>query len=976
MSYLVIHIDEEYIVGTVCTDNGNSVPIKNGDEDLLWLYFFNDPHQDLVSFGKGNKQHYRKGEVNYYGDFFAELLKDTGSFTLRGIKKTIIDLLDSSNLLRLLVDQYHKITHSTDSSIPTLITFSLSISDLAKQKTIDYLKGHSFDIKSYTIPLSELVCYYPFDKRKFTPAKGSMSLLLAATNSTLYVMKLVFSGDYFIIDGEYKKYKGEGIDPRKRAIVKFVVNKINIAVGALRSDEIEDECIKKDILADEWLKLLDTQNLNRPTRICDSLTPMPHSFREVLVKKSDVESDTGAYVQRLIDILDTFKQDNLSGDAAGVFLLGNCFNNNMVKNRFEERYKNNSELFFYADKDIRDILSIYPKLPYDKYKDEESRIKQLALAEERKLAEQREIEDKKRKEEERIEAEKNILLQLEENRRRAEEFYSRALELETAGQLEDAKVNAENAKLLDRDNLSYKNYYIEICQKINNLNEKNNLYKALLKDGEDLASKGNYKDAIVKYEAAKGIFDNAEIIKLIIDVKAKNNKFEELYSEAVKLFNSKDWQSAEEKISECTKLCPNDKTAQALSDKIKKEIEAVKIQGMIDEINNLIDKGEFNEAEKKMDELRNLDPTNKFITEAENKIKRLIDEKNKKLENEKKQKEILELVCKGDKFYDIKDYNEAMILYTKALALDCNNGDIKLKIKDCEDIIQENKIQQEIHDLTVKYNAAIDNKDFISAKDVCAKLAEIDKNNSKQFSDELERLSYLCNLSSARYVKGEIADVKVVLREGKIEHGKDKISKLIDNLHYIGCYDYDDELNCMISSVDSQNHSTNKNTHNTQSPPNNDKKNSTISKEEISIRQLRGILAETKAKIRNGNYSEACDDIDNIEQKYNLDTVCLNLLKETKSLIPDIKHSSTVKSDGNKVSKEIDNNEILITNTNTKTVLSEREIIAAKREIRALISTKKYQDAIIKLKAIAKKMSTEDFQNHGFNELLKKTNNS
>ena len=136
---------------------------------------------------------------------------------------------------------------------------------------------------------------------------------------------------------------------RKRAIVKFVVNKINIAVGALRSDEIEDECIKKDIFADEWLKLLDTQNLNRPIKIWDSLTPMPHSPKEVLVKKSDVESDTGAYVQRLIDILDTFKQDNLSGDAAGIFLLGNCFNNDIVKNRFEERYKNNSELFFYAN---------------------------------------------------------------------------------------------------------------------------------------------------------------------------------------------------------------------------------------------------------------------------------------------------------------------------------------------------------------------------------------------------------------------------------------------------------------------------------------------------------------------------------------------------------------------------------------------------------------------------------------------------
>ena len=166
MSNLVLHIDVDFIVGAICADNGTSSPIINGQEELLWLYFFNNPHQNSISYGKDNKTHFNNSEVNYYGKFFEKIEKQQETFILRGIEHPVIDLLKESGLLENIRETYyHKTLDNTD-NIPTLLTFSSSISDNAKQKTVDYLKNNAFEIKSYTIPLAELVSYHALSNKK------------------------------------------------------------------------------------------------------------------------------------------------------------------------------------------------------------------------------------------------------------------------------------------------------------------------------------------------------------------------------------------------------------------------------------------------------------------------------------------------------------------------------------------------------------------------------------------------------------------------------------------------------------------------------------------------------------------------------------------------------------------------------------------------------------------------------------------
>jgi hypothetical protein len=164
-----------------------------------------------------------------------------------------------------------------------------------------------------------------------------------------------------MLDGEVKKHEGMGIDPRKRALVGYVINQINISVGALNANEISAEIEKKEFKADEWLKKIDAKakNDNSPVRISESLSPMPSSMRDVLVKKSDIETFTNDFVNLLMDYFNAYKSDNIGGDIAGIFLLGDCFNNSLVKQRFNNLFRDDDErkkkLFAYINKDIQNI---------------------------------------------------------------------------------------------------------------------------------------------------------------------------------------------------------------------------------------------------------------------------------------------------------------------------------------------------------------------------------------------------------------------------------------------------------------------------------------------------------------------------------------------------------------------------------------------------------------------------------------------
>jgi tetratricopeptide (TPR) repeat protein len=697
MNYLVLHMDVEFIVGAVCVDNGNPYPITNGNEDLLWLYFFNNPHQSRISFGKENKAHFNNGEVNYYGRFFEKIEETQDKFLLRGIEQPVINLLEYSGLLETIKTAYRKKTHdSHPENIPTLITFSSSIGDNAKQKTVDYFKSHGFQIESYTIPLAELTCYHALNRKTVKAGNGSMAIFLEASNSTLHLKKLVLSNNYFLMEGETKSYRGKGIDPRKRALVRFVVNEVNKVTGILSSeDEKENECERLEMSADEWLKRLDAQNRNMPLRIASvSFSKALHMKRDVLVRKTDVDSDTGYYTQELRDIFEAYKTDTAgAADVAAVFLLGDCFQNGRVKSSFEQLI-DRDRLIFYANGNIRQILSMYPEIDIKRYADEEARIQARAEVEELKQAEQRALEDKRRKA---VEAEVARLARAqkaEQDRKEAKKLHDRAVALSRESKWQDAIANMENALSLDPGNAEYQRFLSDLKDQLAKLKIKVEQYKSLLTKANKYLQEGNLESALNVYELAKEIFDSAEIRNTILEVKEKiktrkqrEETIRRLFDKAELLSGKEQFEEAQNELNRILAIDETHKAANARLKEIRSLLQEREIQykTLVKNADKNFNSGQLAVAGNSYKEALKIRPNDAYCTQQ----LKIIAEKVRRKAAEREK--CTQLCAEADALSVQNRWTEAKAKYEEALTLNPQENGLQAKIKQCADKIREQK---------------------------------------------------------------------------------------------------------------------------------------------------------------------------------------------------------------------------------------------------------------------------------------------
>lgn len=723
MSYLVLHIDVEFIAGVVCADNGTTSPITNGKESFLWLYFFSNPHQNTITYGKDNKAHFNNSEVNYYGNFFEKIINEQETFLLRGINHPLIDLLKVSNLLGNIRKTYQQKTHDSTYGIQTLLTFSSSICDNAKQITVDYLNDNGFEIKSYTIPLAELVGYYTLFSGSLKLQNGGIAIFLEATNSTLHLMKLSLADNYFLLSGGIDSRKGMGFDPRKIALLRFIVNEANKSIGALDTeDEKIEECRRLELHADEWLKKLDAISSNTPHIIRSvSFLKMSKTKRDVLVRKTDLDSDSGAYTRYLNDIFDAYRSDNIEDDVVAVFFLGDCFQSDRVKISFRAML-GEEKIIFYANEDIHDILAMYPKIDITRYASEESRIKERAKAEEAKHAEQLALEDRKRKEQE-AEAEKAVAeLKAAENRKEAKRLFELAVELDNKEKFEDSRINVENAVALDEGNKEYKQFFHLLNKKIKKLNQKNELYKKYLKKADRLFEDGEFSSALEEYEAAKYVFDNPEIIAKIIEVKRlvkhkeKNDaKIAEILTDANNYIQKNDFSAAKEKVNTIVSFDPLNVEAKKLLTKIDAYFkqEDKKFKEFVKTADEYFDIDNYEEAKKIYNQALMVKSDDKYCVRQIQKIVKAID---KQKENQKKCNEIIK---KADKLFKDEKWGDAKEKYQIIIDIFPQNSDVQNRIEEChleikkqEGIYKDYLMQAIVSEKKSKLNDALESLEY------------------------------------------------------------------------------------------------------------------------------------------------------------------------------------------------------------------------------------------------------------------------
>jgi len=599
-TYLVLHIDLEFIAAAICKSNGSHFSIKNLNEELLWLYFFNDPNLNRITYGKANKQHFHNLEVNYHGDFCNQILDENEKFTRNGIQKPVIELLENSGMLRLFSEKFkERAPFAQTESIPTLITFSSTLKDLAKKKLVEYFESKNFKIESPPIPFAELTSQYYLKETKLSVNKSKIVLFLEATNSTLHLIKLNYIAGHFFTDkSSIETYTGKGYDPRKKAIINFVVNEVNKSTGLLNRDEIDKECARFEANAEQWLKRVDAAGENSPVNIQGIwLSPAQSIQRNVLVRKEHIEEDTGYFINDLINIYRTFEDKQVEDKEliSSVILLGECFNNNLIRDKFSLLLKD--KLIITPLSKLNEIQAVYPEIDLKKYADEKERDKIIKKAtDESKSQEEEYLKKKKREQEEQEKKQQEIA-----NRQIAKENFGKAKQLKEAGKLDEAITKAEKANSLDPSNTEIRKLYDDLIKEKEDIDVQAERYALYLKEAEDHLLKDELIEALSKYKLAQKINNTGKIRESIENIYAE---LEERKNRKESDYNKKLIQGY---LEEANRLIQSNKLSEALMildkaseisinnpnlSKKRAEVEAlIKIQTT--ELNQLTDEAEI-----------------------------------------------------------------------------------------------------------------------------------------------------------------------------------------------------------------------------------------------------------------------------------------------------------------------------------------------------------------------------------------------
>jgi tetratricopeptide (TPR) repeat protein len=637
-NYLVLHFDLEFIAAVVWQSNGNHFSIENENEEFLWLYFFNDTYQNRITYGKSNRKHFYDPERdNYFGDFYKKILDRNEKFLINGIERPVIDLLDNSGILKLFFDKYNEVYPDDQRDIiPTLITFSQTIGEQSKQKIVEYLTSKNFKVDSYTLPLAELATYYYWKKSEITFSQGNVVIFLCATNSTLHLSKLYFTDDYYLQDEKsLEKYKGKGFDPRRKVIIDFVIYEVNKYTSIFSSrDELEEEGERFESTAEEWLKGVDAAGEKKPFCIKGvSLSPAPGMLKDVLVNKRQVDEGTGVYINDLISIYSDYASKprkfvnstlEEKPSIASVILLGECFNNDLVRIKFNQQV--NESVIIAPTNMLHQILKVYPEIDIVKYSDSDERIRTFNEFEEIakiRISAKRSLNDVSR-------------LITERKYYRAKEILNRVSELN----INDNEIS----KTLDESNKLIESRIDDFTTK------KGKADQHFIKRAWDDARVA-YKEALIIMPEDRYCTERLTII----DGKDKEEKsFKELVEQADKSFDRKTWDNAEKLYNEALAIISGDIHCREQLSLISSRKKDHKLK--TDQADKFFDNKAWNDAEEAYKEILSVFPDDGHSA----KQLTIISDKKKRFD---------ELIAQASISFDNKKWSESEDLYNEALKI-------------------------------------------------------------------------------------------------------------------------------------------------------------------------------------------------------------------------------------------------------------------------------------------------------------------
>jgi tetratricopeptide (TPR) repeat protein len=230
-------------------------------------------------------------------------------------------------------------------------------------------------------------------------------------------------------------------------------------------------------------------------------------------------------------------------------------------------------------------------------------------------------------------------------------------------------------------------------------------YALNIKDGDDYFTKKEYEKAVESFRKANGLKpDEAypkqrikEIGALINEKDKTASQYEKALLNAEDMVSHKNYEQAIEQLETAMQLQP----AETFPPKRLAEVRKLKgdqdsYQAVIDNADNLYVNREFEKAKALYEDAHNIRPDDKYPTNMIEKIVIVMaDAQNLN------QSSFEIAIAQGDKYYSEKDYDKAMVEYTKALVFKPDEKYIKQRISDINDMVEFRKSQEDAYNQSI-----------------------------------------------------------------------------------------------------------------------------------------------------------------------------------------------------------------------------------------------------------------------------------
>ena len=361
-AYLALYIDTDYIVPIVDTDNGNLQKYASAEEGArFWLYFYDSPHKSGVDYGRSFKANYESGLPGYIGNFW-QLVEDEAVYNNGIAQVPYCHLLQHSGILDGLRRFYDEAAGHL-SSIPFVCIFSETISLKARSRFISFMQESGFELWSYSVDMNTLAIERVLQThRSLHPQFGDKMLLFHSSGRDLLFSFLTYDGTAFLLSEKPVCLKDSGDAPVKKALVEFVVNKVDEHLGFLTAESRPREYGYQMQFADEWLqRSKGRQTFNIDDYHYSSDPSVTYSCKVDCAYLRSVQENA---IRHLLLSMENFKNRVVKNDLLHVILLGDAFADDLFREKVIDTIGDARMVTYLPDLEIQEALHLYN----DRYK--------------------------------------------------------------------------------------------------------------------------------------------------------------------------------------------------------------------------------------------------------------------------------------------------------------------------------------------------------------------------------------------------------------------------------------------------------------------------------------------------------------------------------------------------------------------------------------------------------------------------------